>query len=88
MTVTRHGRMLDLVGLAVLAAGLALYAYAYVGLQDLQAVKPEAGAAPFAAIVRFDKLWKLSRLGLGLAGTGVVIAVLAAVVGRRGKTTP
>ena len=80
--VSRIGRLLDIVGLMILTAGAACYVYAYVGLRDLEGVREGAGAAPFASIVRFDKLWKLSRLGIGLAVTGLVVAVGAAVAGR------
>ena len=80
--VSRTGRLLDIVGLMILTAGAACYVYAYVGLRDLESVRAGAGAAPFESIVRFDKLWKLSRFGIGLAVTGLVVAVGAAVAGR------
>ena len=80
--VRRVGRVLDVIGLTILTVGAACYVYAYVGLRDLESVQAGSGAAPFASIVQFDRLWKLSRLGIGLAVAGLVVAVGAAVAGR------
>jgi hypothetical protein len=86
--VSRRGRLLDVVGLTLLVAGLACYAYAYMGLRELESVQAAPGTPAFAAVMRFDRMWKLSQLGIAVAAVGLVTAVIAAVVGRRGGAGP
>ena len=81
--VSRLARTLDAVGLVLLVAGIGLWLYAFLGLRELQGVRPEAGAAPFAALARADRLSRLSTTGVVLGAAGLAVAVLAAAVGRR-----
>ena len=84
--VSRAGRVLDLVGLALLLVGALCYLRAYAGMRTLEGVKPSPGAEAFASMKQWDRMHILSRTGLGLIGAGLVVAVGAAVAGgRRGK---
>jgi hypothetical protein len=92
--VSRTGRMLDLLGLALILAGAACYLWAYAGMRALEGVKPSANPTlraeeVFTSVNRWGRLNTLSRVGVGLIGAGLVVAVGAAVAGaRRGKVGP
>ena len=68
--VRRADRIRDVVAMAVLLTGAALYAYAYGGMHLLadRAIVPVPG---HSALERFDRYWQLSRAGLLLMAVGV-----------------
>lgn len=92
--VSRTGRMLDLVGLALIVVGALCYLRAYAGMRALEAVKPSANPTlraeeVFTSVNRWGRLNTLSNVGVGLIGAGIVVAVGAAVAGaRRAKVEP
>jgi hypothetical protein len=75
--VPRIGRVLDLVGLLVFAAGGALFARAWLGFRSLRDVQPAPGAEPWAAIRVADGFWRLQKIGAGLMLAGAVVFVIA-----------
>jgi hypothetical protein len=88
LPVSRRARLLDIAGLTLLVVGLACYTYAYMGLRELESVQAAPGTPAFAAVLRFDRMWKLSQLGIAIGAVGLVTAVVAAIVGRRGSASP
>ncbi len=74
--VPRIARLLDLLGALLFLAGAAAYAWAYFGLRELERFRGSAADPPWAAMTRFDELWRISRTGawLMLAGGAVFIA--------------
>jgi len=85
--VPRFARLLDLLGLVLFLAGAACYGWAWIGLEELRTVQPVSdNSQHFAAVARFNDLWELSRVGIGLmlaAGGVVAGAAFYAVVRRK-----
>jgi hypothetical protein len=82
--VPRIGRVLDLAGILLFLAGAGVYAWAWSGLKALRDFEPAPNGPAFAAVARANELSTISRVGFALMAAGVVVAVLAAVVARRG----
>ena len=89
--VTRLGRKLDIVSLIFVAAGTSLFVLAFLGMAELRDLREtefvRGTMEPYAAINRYYRLQTLSRLGMGMAGAGVLIGLSAAWHNRKfGKT--
>lgn len=81
--VPRIGRVLDLVGALVFAAGVGLYARSWFGLRAMDDFVRADGSVAFAAVERADALSRLGRAGFVLMAAGVGVAVIAAIVAQR-----
>ena len=73
-SVGRADRIRDLVALALVLAGVGLYMYAGAGMRALAAGQVQGDVA-HPLMAHWDRYWKLSRLGLVLAGTGVAVGI-------------
>lgn len=80
--VPRVGRVLDVIGMLLVAGGAVVYGYSWVGLRGMDAYARPEGAPLFAAIARANELTRIGRVGLALVAAGIVVAVTAAVVAR------
>lgn len=78
--VPRIGRLLDVVGLVLFVAGLAVYGRAWVGMRGLEAAGADPSAPLFSGMREFDRWWELSRVGVSLMVLGGLIALVAAGV--------
>ena len=80
--VTRLGRILDLVSLALLVAGALLFAQAFLGMKQLRdqrdAMFVPGTTEMYAAVNRYYRLQRVSYLGAGLALAGIGVALSAA----------
>jgi hypothetical protein len=85
--VTRLGRKLDIVSLIFVAVGATLFVLAFLGMAELRDLRDtgfvRGTAEAYAALNRYYRLQTLSRLGMGMAGLGVVIGLSAAWHNRR-----
>jgi hypothetical protein len=82
-TVPRIGRVLDLAGLALLGAGGAVWARAWLGFRSVPDFEPSAEGPAFAAVQLADGFWRLQRIGVALMVLGVGVFVVAWWVARR-----
>jgi hypothetical protein len=85
MAVPRIGRVMDVAAAALILAGGALYARAYLGLEALRA-RPLAEYAAGMQIGRLAEFHALERLSIGgllVAVSGIGVGIAAAVVARR-----
>lgn len=85
--VSRLGRKLDVVSLILIVLGASLFLLAFVGMKELRD-RRETEFVPgtteaYAALNRYYRLQRLSYLGLGLAVTGIGVALSAAWHNRR-----
>ena len=71
--VSRAERVRDLAAAGLLAAGLALYAYAYSGMRALASGRGAAERELFGSIARYNQYWTVSRAGLIIAAVGLII---------------
>lgn len=80
--VTRLGRVLDLVSLALLFAGAALFLQSFLGMKQLRDQRETTFARgtteAFAALNEYYRLQRSSYLGVGLAMAGIGVALSAA----------
>ena len=67
-------RLRDAVALALLVGGIALYAYAFLGMEGLAAGRITAAPGEWATS-RWVRYRQLSLAGLGVAAAGVAMAV-------------
>lgn len=85
--VSRLGRKLDVVSLILIVLGASLFLLAFVGMKELRDQRETefvSGATEaYAALNRYYRLQRLSHLGLGLAVTGIGVALSAAWHNRR-----
>lgn len=85
--VPRLLRLLNILTLLLLLIGAGLYIWAWVGLHGLESYSPPVDAEPLSGMARFNRFWKVSRIGIWLVwsglGLGVVAAVAAFVIRRR-----
>lgn len=79
----RGERYADIAGLALLLAGAAVYLLAERGLRALTIRATGAERGTLDAMTEFDRLWMLSRSGLALAGAGVGVLVITALIAYR-----
>ena len=84
--VPRLGRQLDLAGLALFVVGILCYGWAYLGFENLQGARTARGAPP-GAIAEADRLYTISRVGVGLMIAGGCVFIAAAIVARRSRRT-
>lgn len=80
--VPRIGRILDAIGMLLVASGALVYAYSWVGLRGMDGYDRPESAPLFAAIARANELTRIGRVGIALVAVGVAVAVAAAVVAR------
>lgn len=89
--VPRIGRILDLVGLVLFAAGGTLFAWSWVGFRGVQDYVPPSDAPLWTAVGVADGYWRLQKIGGGLMIGGVAVFVVAwwtaRTVARRSVTT-
>ena len=71
--VSRAERVRDLAAAALLATGVALYAYAYSGMRTLAGGRAGAETELFGTIARFNRYWTISRAGLVIAAAGLAM---------------
>ena len=80
--VTRLGRQLDLVSLILLVLGALLFLQAFLGMKQLRDQRETAfvpgTTEAYAALNRYYRLQRLSYLGVGLAVSGIGVALSAA----------
>lgn len=85
--VTRLGRKLDIVSLIFVAVGAVLFVLAFLGMAELRDRRGtefvRGTVEAYAALNRYYRLQTLSRLGMGIAGLGVLIGLSAAWHNRR-----
>jgi hypothetical protein len=82
-SVSRVGRMLDLVGLLLFAAGVAVFARAWIGFRSVPDMQPSPDGPAWAAVQVADGYLRLQRVGAGLMLVGVAVFVTAWWVARR-----
>lgn len=85
MAVPRIGRVMDVAAAALILAGGALYARAYLGLEALRA-RPLAEYALGMQISRLAEFHTLERLSIGgllVAILGIGVAISAALIAKR-----
>lgn len=78
-------RHADTAGLLLVIAGAVAYLYAGRGMRLLEANPITGGTDQFPALAEFDRLWTISRVGLGLAIVGVLILVASATIAHRAR---
>lgn len=85
--VPRPLRLVNVLALLLLLLGAALYIWAWLGLHGLESYSPPVDAEPMSGMARFDRFWKVSRIGIWLVwsglGVGVVSAMAALMIRRR-----
>lgn len=81
--VGRFSRVIDAASLLLVVAGIALFAWAFMEMRILRDAPHDPTAPLFSYRARYDALSKLSYLGLALTGSGVVVAIAAALHHRR-----
>jgi hypothetical protein len=81
--VSRLGRLLDLVGLLLLLAGVGMAARAWAGFEEVQAYQATAADEPFAALRLHDRYARIQHAGKVLMVSGMAVFVAAWWVGRR-----
>ena len=86
--VPRLAKFIDLGGMVLLAIGIACYGRAYVGLEGLRANGIGPGAEQFANLTEYERLYQVSRLGLGIAGFAILVFIVGAAVTWRAKRLP
>lgn len=79
--VSRLGRLLDAIGLALFLAGALCYGAAFAGLQRLHSAGfvPRGADQPWFAVAEWAKWHRLSRIGLALVAAAVVVGVVSAI---------
>lgn len=75
--VPRIGRVLDLVGLIIFAAGGVFFVRAWIGFRGVPDYVPPAESRPWAAVGVADGYWRLQKVGAGLMIAGIAVFVLA-----------
>jgi hypothetical protein len=85
--VGRLSRLIDLASLILILAGGALYLKAYFGMQELRS-RPEAEfirgeSVAFGRIAEHARLTRVSRVGLAIAGLGLIVGLSAAAHARQ-----
>jgi hypothetical protein len=86
--VPRLGRLLDLIGLALMLAGGACYGWAYIGLVRLHDHPPTADHMLWVALAAFNHYNRVSTIGIVIAAIGLAVAITAAVVTHRSRRSP
>ena len=79
-------RHADTAGLLLVIGGAIAYLYAGRGMRLLEANPVTGGAGQFPALAEFDRLWTISRVGLGMAVLGVAVLVASATIAHRART--
>ena len=85
--VPRIGRVLDLVGLSVFAAGAALVYRAWLGFREVQAFAPTLDDPPMAALQLADRFWRIQKVGIALILVGIAVFVGAWWIARHRLAT-
>ena len=78
-------RHADTAGLLFVITGALAYLYAGRGMRLLEANPLRGGPDQFPALAEFDRLWTISRVGLGLAIVGIVVLVASAAIAHRAR---
>lgn len=68
------GRLLDLVAVLLVIGGIALYVYAHMGMQALEAGRIERVEGR-NLMDHFDRYWRFSRYALSLVAAGALTGV-------------
>lgn len=76
-SVTRTGRILDLVGLFVFLAGSGFVTRAWFGFREVPAFQATSADPPWAAIQLADGFLRIQRVGVALMLVGVGVFVYA-----------
>lgn len=77
--VPRALRLVNLLAGLLFVAGAGVYIRAWLGMRELERHPPGPEAELFAGMARFDHFWVLSRIGVWLVGSALLVAVLAAI---------
>ncbi|HEU4993733.1 MAG TPA: hypothetical protein VFT29_02905 [Gemmatimonadaceae bacterium] len=81
--VPRRSRVLDAWSVALVVVGAAAFVWTYVQMEGLRNAVHDPEAPLFAGYVRFVRLTRLSYVGLGLVGLGLLVGIGAALHARR-----
>ncbi|HET9947601.1 MAG TPA: hypothetical protein VFQ22_01625 [Longimicrobiales bacterium] len=73
--VSRFGRALDLVGLALFAAGGLVFARAWTGFRSVPGYQPSLDDGPWAAVRVADGFLHLQKVGTALMLAGAAVFV-------------
>lgn len=77
------GRLLDLAGVLIFAAGGGLYAWAWTGFRRVPEYSPALAEGAWAAVEMANGYWRLQKIGTGLMVAGIGVFVCAWWVARR-----
>lgn len=80
--VPRIGRILDVAGLLLFVAGVAVAARAWVGFRQVTGYEPPSDGPAWAAVTMADGYWRLQKIGVVLMLAGVAVFVAAWWVAR------
>ena len=83
--ISRRSRIIDLVSLALVVLGAALYVWSYLQMEALRTATHDPNAPIFAGYTRFVRLMQLSYLGLGAVFIGIIVGIGAALHAKRGR---
>ena len=83
VSVSRIGRLLDLVGLLLFLGGAAFFVWAWIGFRSVPAFVPDPNGEPWAAVRFADGYLRLQWLGGALMAAGIATFVAAWWVARR-----
>jgi hypothetical protein len=84
-SVPRTGRVLDLAGLVLFAAGGGLFAWAWTGFRRVREYQPSLEDGSWAAVRLADEYWRLQKIGTALMVAAVAVFVLAWWVAGRAR---
>jgi hypothetical protein len=81
--VPRLGRLLDLIGLALIVAGGACYAWSYLRLVQLHDHPPSAPHVLWVGLAAYNRYTRVSTIGIVVAAIGLSVAIASAVMTHR-----
>ena len=82
LSAERHA---DHAGILFVIGGALAYLYAGRGMRLLADGHVESVPGQFLALAEFDRLWMISRVGLGLAVVGILVLVASATIAHRAR---
>jgi len=84
-SVSRIGRILDVVGLLLFLGGAVFFVRAWIGFRSVPAFVPDPNGEPWAAVRLADGYLRLQWFGGALMVAGIVTFLAAWWVARRGR---